>query len=590
MTLLKKIFWGACTLTCLIAPIQANFLEANKKEGMIEDLKIIKHTLEVGYAPLEWKKSHSGWDLNEEFEKAKRQILDTSPITVKDFQRIAKSFLASLHDYHTDMIFYSSESATLPFTIRGADNRYFIDWIDTNKLPPAFYPIHEGDEVLSFNGRALSKVIDALKVNENGSSNSLTEQAMAEIKFTERLGMRGDEVPKKSGVIEFKSATTGKTQAYQIMWNYQPELMTYPNDYLLHLDYLFPEVPKRKRSLMMCASHRALAKGTTPERGLGGRKSFIPPLGPQIWELDKKEKDKKISWYAYIFETAKGRKIGYLRIPHYYAGREETRKFEKIISLFEQETDALVIDQVHNTGGFVGFSYDLLSMLTNVPLKTPKHRIKNTQREVLLAYFMLKVLQIQQSKIEQNAAEEAVIEEKEDDPEDEGLPKDYQKLLFYKDFLKFTIDEWNAGRSFTNPTHLEGADQINPHPTCRYTKPIIMLINELDFSGGDFVPAILQDNKRAVLFGSRTSGAGGFVMVSTFPNENGIMAFTYTGSLAERPDSLLKIENLGVMPDIEYTLTVEDLQNGYQGYVSAVNEAIEDLFENKEDRGLKIEE
>jgi C-terminal processing protease CtpA/Prc len=117
-----------------------------------------------------------------------------------------------------------------------------------------------------------------------------------------------------------------------------------------------------------------------------------------------------------------------------------------------------------------------------------------------------------------------------------------------------------------------------------------MLINELDFSGGDFCPAILQDNKRAVLFGSRTSGAGGFVTTSTFPNENGIMQFSYTGSLAERPDSLLKIENLGVLPDIAYKLTVEDLQNGYQGYISAINEAIENLFENKEINGPMNEE
>ncbi len=561
--------------------MQANLIEDYKKEGMIEDLKIIKHTLEVGYAPLEWKRTHSGWDLNEEFEKAKRQILETSPITVKDFQKITKNFLSSLHDYHADVVFYSSESASLPFAVKGVNNRYFIDWIDTNKLPPAFYPIHVGDEVLSFNGQPLSKVINALKVKGNNNINSQTDQAVAEIKFTERLGMRGDDVPKGSGVVEFKSAATGNILAFQIMWNYNPELMTHPNDYLLHLDYLFPETPKIKRSLMMCASHQALAKGGSPERGLGGRKSFIPPLGEQIWTHDKKQKNKRISWYAYIFETDRGRKIGYIRIPHYNGGKEEAKNFEKIITLFEQETEALVIDQVNNYGGFFAFQYDLLSMLTSVPLKTPKHRIKNTPKEILMAYQMLKSFQRVQTSLDRNGEGQSDIEE-EDDLENTSVPMDYQKILFFKDFLNFKIEEWNAGRSFTNPTHLEGVDQINPHPECRYTKPILMLINELDFSGGDFVPAILQDNKRAVLFGSRTSGAGGFVTTSTFPNENGIMQFSYTGSLAERPDSLLKIENLGVSPDIDYTLTIEDLQNGYQSYISSIHQAIENLFEKKE--------
>ena len=92
------------------------------------------------------------------------------------------------------------------------------------------------------------------------------------------------------------------------------------------------------------------------------------------------------------------------------------------------------------------------------------------------------------------------------------------------------------------------------------------------------MPAILQDNKRAKLFGSQTAGAGGYVHTFEFPNCHGIAKCSYTASIAERIN-LRKIENLGVTPDIEYQITAEDLQKGYQGYVDAVNQAVQTLLE-----------
>ena len=54
------------------APEEATF-EDQKKALMIQDLEVIKHHFEVGYAPADWKKEHRGFDLNQSFENAKNQ-------------------------------------------------------------------------------------------------------------------------------------------------------------------------------------------------------------------------------------------------------------------------------------------------------------------------------------------------------------------------------------------------------------------------------------------------------------------------------------------------------------------------------------
>jgi hypothetical protein len=194
-----------------------------------------------------------------------------------------------------------------------------------------------------------------------------------------------------------------------------------------------------------------------------------------------------------------------------------------------------------------------------------------------------------QSKDEDDEDDDDDEEEGDDDEdqdEDDNVFNNYQRSLFLKAHYEYLLEEWNSGHALTGPTHILGIDKINPHPKCCYTKPILMLINELCTSGGDFMPAILQDNRRAVLFGAQTAGAGGVVSFFEFPNKHGIRGCTYTTSIAERSNSQM-IENLGVSPDIVYEVTADDLQNDYRGYIKAVNEAVTNLL--GQNRPLRIE-
>ena len=370
------------------------------------------------------------------------------------------------------------------------------------------------------------------------------------------------------------------------------------------------EIPQVK---MANPLHEAYAlKSADRKGGLGAKKSFLPLLGEIIWDIkdaSQEEGESLVYWNAYIYRHPNGKSIGCIRIPHYHEPQNLVDDFGKIINILNEKSDALVIDQVHNFGGFVDYMYQLASILAIEPLKAPYHRIKITQKEVMGAHNTLELIKLidllmfnpdfkeapSENKKEKEGEEkkdgddvkkegddnmkegEDSKKEKGDDKKKESL-LNYQELMFLKSYYELILEEWNRGASLTRPTPILGVDRINPHPKYHYTKPILILIDEMDFSGGDFMPAILQDNHRAVLFGSKTAGAGGFVTSFQFPNPNGISLCSCTGSIAERP-GLQKIENVGVTPDIEYRITASDIQGGYQGYVNAVNEAVQKLLE-----------
>jgi len=147
--------------------------------------------------------------------------------------------------------------------------------------------------------------------------------------------------------------------------------------------------------------------------------------------------------------------------------------------------------------------------------------------------------------------------------------------LGIQDYCNLVISEYQAGKQFSTAYYLWGVDKITPNPA-HYTKPVVLLVNQLDFSGGDFFPAIMQDNKRVTVVGTRTAGAGGYVLEATFPNNFGLENVRFTGSLAERVN-LNPIENLGVTPDVNLAMTVEDIRHGFKNYQDEVRTVLKTL-------------
>ncbi len=547
------------------------------KESMMRDLDTIRGVFQVQYAPTSWKSQFSGWSVDAEIDKAKDQIKNTANITVKDFQKILTQFFLSMKDYHVSISYFSTEAASLPLTIKGAEGRYFLAYIDRTKLTEAAFPFAIGDEVIAFDNKPVAdEIAKLLKVV--GHNVSETDNELAMLNLTKRSASRGYDVPQGPVNLSIKSKAMNKIYTYQLMWTYTPEkisplgLGTIKTVAQTVLREGRSTTNTSVRSKVLAALNAQMLSPYAEENpeaaakenpfNLGSRKSFIPRLGSKIWESQADD-----IFDAYIFKNEKNQLIGYLRIPSYTPddADDAIAELKKIVARFELNTEGMVIDQVNNPGGSVFYLYALAGLLSDQALRTPQHRMTINQSQVFNAATTLPELE---KVTNDDEAKKALGESLS------GYETSYQVAQFLIRYFRFLTNEWNAGRTITEPSYIAGVDQINPN-LIRYTKPILLITNPLDFSGGDFFPAIMQDNKRVTVFGARTAGAGGYVLSVNYPNQFGIQGFRLTGSIAERL-SMNPIENLGVTPDkgFDYSLTASDYENNFADYVKAILGAV----------------
>jgi hypothetical protein len=500
------------------------------------------------YAPSEWKKKTRNWDVDKALSNALSTINKNSVLSDKQFHKVVRDFANSVGDYHVSARFFSSEKATLPFTVKGNGKKLFV--VHVNKALAPNFPLQVGDEIVSFNGKsAMEAVADLQKTL--GKNAPETDRGLAELYITQRAGSRGQDVPKGDVAVSIKR--DGKVTSHKLRWDYTPDGVGGSN--------LTPNTTAQSPLAQFGVMQAAFADkdmaitGDKNPFALGAKKGFVPKLGEVVWESGDNSR-----LHAYVFKMPNGKKVGYLRIPHYMAGQAELLEMMMLVIRFNLQTEGLVIDQTNNPGGSVAYLYGLASMLTDKILYTPRHRMSISQREAANAKGLLDISDGQFAQMAGTA-----------------IPAELLESL--RDNAGFILDEWErlSAEKKKNPEtqmltkgyHLGLGDFIAPG-MLRYTKPLMVLTNHLDFSGGDFFPAIMQDNKRATIFGTRTSGAGGYVqMLDAGPNLLGVQGVSITGSVAERIDNS-KIESDGVKPDKEYAFTENDLRNKFADYKAAV--------------------
>ncbi|MGK5087066.1 protease-like activity factor CPAF [Bdellovibrionota bacterium FG-2] len=547
---MKTLFAIALTFASFQAHNQAHASDS-LNDDVTTYLYGMKSVYRTQYAPAAWKKQFASYDLDTEFKNAIDAVQSRPELSLADSRTIFKNFIYAMKDYHTSISFVTTEAATLPLTVRGTDKNLYLVNIDRAKLPQSTFPFSEGDELISVNGKSALAELAALQA-ETPANVPATDKALAEATFFRRRASRGIQVPQGPVTLGIKRNGANEVSLIEMIWDYTPEKIAPRHN-------LVSSALSARHGLFhpqMNAQLSAISNAETPF-DLGARKPCTPTLGKKIWQSSIDD-----FYHAYIFQTPERKLVGYIRISSYEQEDYDLaiEEFAKTMELFESTTDAMVIDQINNPGGSVFYLYALASMLSPAPLKTPLHRMSVTQADVAEALDIIGKL----ANVKTDAEAQTLFK-----GELNGYPASYEFARFYLSYAQFIVSEWTAGRKLTHPYWIGGVDHINPSQS-HYTKPILFLTNHLDFSGGDFLPAILQDNKRVTVMGSQTAGAGGYVYDVQIPNNLGIDSFRVTASIAERVDGN-PIENLGVKPDVLYEMTSEDFTQGFAPYAAAIN-------------------
>lgn len=154
-------------------------------------LGTMKTVYSAYYAPAAWKKQYAGYDLNASYNAALTQAASKSnALTMKQARSIFKDFVYAMKDYHTSISFVSTETASLPLTVRGAEGRLFIVDIDRSKLSETAFPFDIGDELLTIDGRSANDVVNELQANFAPNA-AATDRSMAELRLFSRSASRG---------------------------------------------------------------------------------------------------------------------------------------------------------------------------------------------------------------------------------------------------------------------------------------------------------------------------------------------------------------------------------------------------------------
>jgi hypothetical protein len=470
----------------------------------------------------------------------------------------------------------------LNFWVDIYDGKLLVDSIDRSRLPAAEFGFVTGYELVSIDGQDSQKQLDGLLRYEIAANPRSTRRLAAQL-LTVRpqyLMPHAADVPEIS-VVVFRRPD-GNMETYRIPWAKSGLLLTNVGHYTTPgltgtADVsAVSRVPRTRPH----APGGPPVSGETPEylqvlnrlqncrlpdkavNGFGSQAPVFAASLPSSFVL-RQGRSYYDPFYSGVF-SAGGHTIGFIRIPSYAPNNTTIAlaAFQNEIAYFQANTEALVIDEMRNPGGSVSYLNAIVSYLMPTVWRSIPFELRATSEWVeAISSALVSAVAL-------------------------GAPQYYVDLL---QAIKDELVTANAAmRGRTKPIPLDDVT-INRSPAMdakgnmiAYTKPIVVLVDEMSASAGDAFAATIQDNARGPLLGWRTMGAGG--------NVEGWEAGTYSLGYATVTESLMNrktaivtaeyptapyVENIGVRPEIvvDY-MTADNLNRNGKPFVDAFVAAI----------------
>jgi hypothetical protein len=256
---------------------------------------------------------------------------------------------------------------------------------------------------------------------------------------------------------------------------------------------------------------------------------------------------------------ANGLRIGLIRIPDFAPSSTSAAlsQLDIEIAFMNANTDALIVDVTRNPGGNIFYAERIAQRLIPTPFKTVGFEFRATA--TWIAYFDAALTSAEKS----------------------GAPASVVTNL--RNNLIEIIAAFNENRGRTAPISLNPSGSLTLDPAAVvYSKPLMILVDEFSTSAAEMFASIIQDNHRGLLFGMRTMGAGGSVLLFdatayTEADVNITLSLVNRGREVTTPEypAAPYIENIGVRPDlVADIMTSANLMTGGVPYTQAFVNAI----------------
>ena len=538
-------------------------------EQKLADFQEIAALYSKRYGPYEWKRDLLGFDL-----------LNTSPWLDKvvatkddlDFYEVLSEYVSKLNDAHDVYTLPTNFFATLNFSVDIYDGKLLVDSINRTRLPASEFPFVAGYELVSIDDQNAMTLLQTL-LRYQAAANPRTTSRLAATLLTARpqqLMPHAANVPEISTVVFRRPDAT--LEAYRIPWAKSGIPLTTVGKYVTPApilrqvpdDDLPPdEIPPYFAPLIRLQNCRI------PDRTVLGFGSLTPIFAQSMPPgFVRRLGSAADPFFSGVFEAG-GFKIGFIRIPSYSPINPAAAltAFQREIAYFQVNTDGLVIDEMRNPGGSVSYVNQILSQVIPRQWRSMGFEVRATSDWVVSI----------SSAVEQAKAARA--------------PQNTIELL---ETIKANIVDANASfRGRTKPIPLDDVVLDRPPATdpqgnmLAYTKPLVVLIDELSASAAEVFAAGIQDNARGPLVGWRTMGAGGNVE-NWGAGSYSLGRATVTESLMNRGHDVMTlgypatfsltspyVENVGVRPDlpVDY-MTADNLYQSGKPFVDAFVAAI----------------
>lgn len=483
----------------------------------------------------------------------------TAATTESEYRGIFQEFISRFEDPHVSLSFPitsdDSRGFSLPFKVMPVEDTFVVYDVDTS-LGGA---LKRGDELVSIDGKAAMDLANSWE--KYGSlANHRASMHTAAARLTGRAAYLFSTVNPSSPVTVHVRGADGLERDVVLDWKETVHPLPPTTN--------VPRAGETTRQNAMAISDTALEVITAESGKMGARVPYF--MTPEVraalrgarevtpsdatfrkFSLDHAAAT-AINYFALKYEF-QGKKVLFIRLPSYSPpdAAGSLNYLRALIDEFQPQVDALVLDETHNPGGSVGFAAGVISLLANGQYNDYVQQM-HADRKWINA--LLKEGQQLQST----------------EPEEAAVVLDWAHQVDVA---------YSAGRSLSAPFPFTSLDGKGTPDATHWSKPAMILVDELSVSCADLVPAVAKANGMATLFGQTTMGGGGNVETALVLSHTqaelklsrGLgTVFDPTGAYPEER----QIEDNGVSPDISHTHTLQDFRAGYVGYAAAFNAAL----------------